>query len=121
MRVMTRLQSTRLALAALWHTINWPQTWLGWVVISYMVFYFAFFWQGKNMLEGVVLGIWIVILIGAGKAWIVRASRWVIDHAWYQINLKVVSERGEKRFVLTVPPNFPKDDETRNRIFRGIH
>lgn len=120
MRVMTRLQSTRLALAALWHTINWP-TRLGWVVISYMVFYFAFFWQGKNMLEGVVLGIWIVILIGAGKAWIVRASRWVIDHAWYRINLKIVSERGEKRFVLTVPPNFPKDDETRNRIFRGIH
>lgn len=115
MRVMTRLQRIRLALAALWHTINWPQTWLGRIVISYMVFYFAFFWRGKNMLEGVVLGIWIVILIGAGQAWIVRASRCVIDHAWYQINVRIVDERGDRRFVLTVPPDFRPMMTTMNK------
>lgn len=115
MRVMTRLQRTRLALAALWHTINWPQTWLGRIVISYMVFYFAFFWRGKNMLEGVVLGIWIVLLIGAGKAWIVRAARWVIEHAWYQINVRIVDERGDRRFVLTVPPDFRPMMTTMNK------
>lgn len=121
MRVMTRLQSVQLWLAALWHTIEWPQTWLGRSVISYMVFYFAFLWQAKNFLEGLIFGIWLCLFILAGKEWVVRAARWIIDHAWYRINFTVVSERGEKRFVLTVPPNFPKDDETRNRILRGIH
>ena len=67
------------------------------------------------MLEGVVLGIWIVILIGAGQAWIVRASRWVIDHAWYQINVRIVDERGDRRFVLTVPPDFRPMMTTMNK------
>lgn len=118
---MTRFQSTRLALAALWHTINWPQTWLGRIAISYMVFYFAFLWQAKNFMEGLIFGIWLCLFIIAGKDWVVRAARWVIDHAWLQIIFTVVSDRGKKKFVLTVPPNFPKDERTRNRIFRGIH
>lgn len=34
MKAMTTLESIRLYLSALWHTIIWPKTWIGRVAIA---------------------------------------------------------------------------------------
>ena len=34
MKAMSTLESVRLYLSALWHTINWPKTWIGRVAIA---------------------------------------------------------------------------------------
>lgn len=48
MKAMTTLESIRLYLSALWHTIIWPKTTLGQAVVGYIIFYFVLLWPSPK-------------------------------------------------------------------------
>lgn len=48
MKAMTALESIRLYLSALWHTIIWPKTTLGQAVVGYIIFYFVLLWERRR-------------------------------------------------------------------------
>ena len=121
MKAMSTLESVRLYLSALWHTINWPKTELGKACVGYVIFYFVLLWKAETFAEGIALGVWGIVVMQACLLWAQRAIKWRDTHSWYRIRPTVTSHRGRKDFMITVPPDFPKDEETRNRLFRGIH
>ncbi len=121
MKAMTTLESIRLYLSALWHTIIWPKTTFGQAVVGYIIFYFVLLWESETFAEGIAFGAWSILVIQACHSWAKRAIKWWDAHSWYRIRLTVTSHRGMKSFMITVPPDFPKDEETRHRLWRGIY
>ena len=68
MKAMTTLESIRLYLSALWHTIIWPKTTLGQAVVGYIIFYFVLLWEAETFAEGIAFGAWSILVIQAWRA-----------------------------------------------------
>ena len=116
MKAMTTLESIRLYLSALWHTIIWPKTTFGQAVVGYIIFYFVLLWEAETFAEGIAFGAWSILVIQACHSWAKRAIKWWDAHSWYRIRLTVTSHRGMKSFMITVPPDFPKDEEDASSV-----
>ena len=74
MKAMTTLESIRLYLSALWHTIIWPKTTLGQAVVGYIIFYFVLLWEAQTFAEGIAFGAWSILVIQACHSWAKRPS-----------------------------------------------
>lgn len=76
MKAMSTLESVRLYLSALWHTINWPKTELGKACVGYVIFYFVLLWKAETFAEGIALGVWGIVVMQACLLWAQRAIKW---------------------------------------------